>query len=312
MYKTISKLFLIFCFVMAGTTVLAYTNPIADAGPDQTITFQNSPNFTTTLHGKGYETNGGYLTYAWRCNGGYLSNPNIAEPIFTMPATTSKSTSYNCTLTVRSNFGLYDSDNVIINVYDNSASNFIVQTEPATNNFGGQATLHGRILSSNNNYNFGTTYVWFEWGTSTSYGKESNHKLMNSTGYFDQNIADLSTNTTYHFRAVSQLSNGQKYYGKDVTFYSNATNTNITLSATTNTPPTNPTNVSTGLTNNFLFDSFFLPLMIALFGIWLFQSKILSFAEWADSHKIKNKDYIASKKLKYKITKIKEKEKGVL
>ncbi len=272
MYKNISKLVLVFCVVIVGcfyyAIVFAYTNPAADAGPDQNINLQNGPNFTTTLHGGGHDPNGGYLTYSWYCDGGYLSNPKIAEPVFTMPTTTSQSTSYNCTLTVRSNFGLSNSDNVIINVYDNSANNYIVQTNPATNNFGGQATLHGSIFSSNNNYNYGTTYVWFEWGTNTSYGKQSNHKLMTVKGYFDQNIADLSTNTIYHFRAASQFSNGQKYYGKDITFYSNAASTNIILAANTYA---SPTNVSTGLTNNFLTDSFFLPLLVAALGLWIFM-----------------------------------------
>lgn len=49
-----------------------------------------------------------------------------------------------------------------------------------------------------------------------------------------------------------------------------------------------PTNVSTGLTNNFLTDSFFLPLAILLMSGWLFFSgRIYKFADWLKLKSIK-------------------------
>jgi hypothetical protein len=48
--------------------------------------------------------------------------------------------------------------------------------------------------------------------------------------------------------------------------------------------------------------------MIAIAGIWLFKSGIVNVGAWADVKKMKHIDYFASKKLKTKITEIKERE----
>ena len=69
------------------------------------------------------------------------------------------------------------------------------------------------------------------------------------------------------------------------------------------------TSVSTGLTNNFIVDSFFLPLMIALLGLWLFRSGLFGFEKWADKKKISAIRYKAKKQLKAKIAEIQKKEK---
>ena len=70
------------------------------------------------------------------------------------------------------------------------------------------------------------------------------------------------------------------------------------------------TTISTGLTNNLLFDSFFLPLMIALLGLWLFRSGIFGFEKWASTKKMAVIGYKAQKQLSARIAKIKEKEKN--
>ncbi|MBI1866231.1 MAG: PKD domain-containing protein, partial [Candidatus Staskawiczbacteria bacterium] len=175
----------------------------------------------------------------------------------------------------------------------NTQQNYItVQTNPATNTYNNQATLNGYVSGINTN---NTNYVWFQWGTTTSYGFETNHQTLNYAGFFNQNIAGLSPLVVYHFRAVGQNYNGQIVYGRDLTFQLGQV-----LGAT---------DISTGFTNNLLVDSFFLPLIIALALIWLFKSRVLNFTHWTDSGKIKHKDYVASKELKLKIAKIKEKEK---
>jgi hypothetical protein len=68
------------------------------------------------------------------------------------------------------------------------------------------------------------------------------------------------------------------------------------------------TAISTGFTNNFFVDSFFLPLLIAGLAVWLFRTGIIRFQEWVDLRKVKHKDYLAQKQLKAKIAKIREKE----
>jgi len=64
------------------------------------------------------------------------------------------------------------------------------------------------------------------------------------------------------------------------------------------------TTVSTGLTNNIIADSFIIPLILALMGIWVFKSGILKFEEWADAKKSALLGYKANKLLKSKIAQI--------
>src|SRR4051812_23288241 len=70
------------------------------------------------------------------------------------------------------------------------------------------------------------------------------------------------------------------------------------------------TNVSTGLTNNPMVDSFFIPLVIAIVGVWVYKSGILGISEWIDSRKGKHQDYVAGKQLKAKIQQIQGQEKA--
>ncbi len=69
-----------------------------------------------------------------------------------------------------------------------------------------------------------------------------------------------------------------------------------------------PTNISTGITNNILFDSFIFPLSIASFLIWFFKSKIFQFEEWLDLRKKKYRQFKAKKVLQFKRAKIKTQE----
>jgi len=69
-----------------------------------------------------------------------------------------------------------------------------------------------------------------------------------------------------------------------------------------------PTIISTGITNNILFDSFFLPLAIASSLVWLFKSKIFQFEEWLDSRSKKYRQFKAKKVLQFKCAKIKAQE----
>lgn len=68
------------------------------------------------------------------------------------------------------------------------------------------------------------------------------------------------------------------------------------------------TGVSTGLTNNIFLDSFFIPLAIALFLIWLFKSYIIDIQDWFELRKRKYQEFQAKKLLQLKIAQIKAKE----
>ena len=68
------------------------------------------------------------------------------------------------------------------------------------------------------------------------------------------------------------------------------------------------TQVPTGLTNNFFFDSFFLPLLITLLTVWFLKVRILKFEEWLDLRKKQYQVYKSNKMLQLRIAQAKAKE----
>jgi uncharacterized repeat protein (TIGR03803 family) len=96
----------------------------------------------------------------------------------------------------------------------------IVTTNAATNVTSSSARLNGTV-----NPNGLTTSVYFQYGTTTSYGSTtaSQSYTGNTTQSVSADITGLSPSTTYHFRIVG-TNNGGTNYGSDMTF--------TTLSAT--------------------------------------------------------------------------------
>lgn len=273
------------CFILlpASGFVIASQNMTANAGPNLYVTsgtFNSNP--SAVLQGSGYDPNGGIVNFYWTCTDGTLSNHNIPQPLFTAPSGVWQSTVYTCTLTVTDNYGLSFSDSATIYVNYNSDNynyNISAQTNNATNNYNSQATLNGSITGGNNAP--GTIYAWFQWGTTTSYGYESAHKVIGYVGPFDQHIADLLPNTTYHFRVVAQGNYGT-VYGQDMTFYVSGYGNAYTPLSSYNGggQVAGASTVSTGLTNNPITDSFLLPLLLIAGGLWFyFSGKIYVFAD---------------------------------
>ncbi|KKP31770.1 MAG: hypothetical protein A2312_01975 [Candidatus Staskawiczbacteria bacterium RIFOXYB2_FULL_32_9] len=419
--------------VFTTTAQIVNSAPTANAGPDQYV----NPGQSTNLQGSGSDVNGQAVTYSWTCSGGYLSNSNIAQPTFVAP-NVNFGANYNCTLTVRNTAGLIATDDMIvrINYVNNNIISNSVQTNSATNITTNSASLNGYLYSTNTNNTFDTTFgVWFQYGTSISYGSETLHQTMSYAGSFSQNVANLQPNTLYNFRAVAQDSSGQISYGQNMTFQTTGSQSTITVIKTVrnlssgtnwansvsakpgdvlsfmivssitgstqnlnnvtvrdilpanlinrtnviidnvvnygdlnsginigylspsqmrtityqvqvapssnfnfgNTTLTNyvtvfstdvtgaqasasatvivnkatvagATSVSTGLTNNIWLDSFFLPALLAIMGVWGYKSGIFGIDEWIARRKTKTKDFRASKKLNAKIEEIKNAE----
>ena len=252
-------------FSASAVTVGSIT---VSAGPDLYVTsgsFNSHP--SAILQGSASDSNGGALNYNWSCNGGSVNVYNALQPLFTAPNNVWQKTSYVCTLTATDGYGISASDSAIIyvnNDFNNQNETLGIQTNSATNNNSGQAVLNGTVSGGNNVT--GIVYVWFQWGTATSYGSESAHRPVGYMGPFDQHVAGLMPNTTYHFRATAQRGTNEAIFGQDMTFttpsyqYAGYTGGGLVAGATT---------VATGLTNNFLVDSFFFPLLIILAGLWL-------------------------------------------
>jgi len=200
---------------MSFTTGQSYNQTIiVNAGPNLYLSSGQSQ----TLQGYAYASSGGYINYSWACTGGSLSNPNIAQPVYTAPYVNpyNNQVTYTCTFTASNSFGQSNSSPIIIyvNYGSNAYASLTVQTNSATNIYANQATLNGHVSGASSN----NTYVWFQWGTNTSYGNESNHQTINYSGSFSQNIANLASNQIYHFRSVAQNRGGNIVYGQDMSF----------------------------------------------------------------------------------------------
>lgn len=257
--------------LVLGSSALAYQNPIASAGPDVYVTTGTySSNPSAVLQGEGSDPNGGTVSFYWSCTGGSVSNNSVPRPLFSAPSNVWWNETYTCALTVTNSYGISSSDSTTVYAnYDlqNPGNRLLtVQTDNASDNFNAQATLNGTVSGTS-----GTVYTWFEWGTTTSYGRESNHMPILSQGHFDQHIAELLPNTVYHFRAVAQKAGGNIVYGQDMTFTS-ANYGNLGFGQYTPGQVAGASTIATGLTNNLLVDSFLIPLLIIIAGLWLYFS----------------------------------------
>ncbi len=105
--------------------------------------------------------------------------------------------------------------------------NVSVQTNSATNVYNEQATLNGYLYDVGSDCN---TYVWFEYGPTTSYEYQTTHQYKNYSGSFNQ-IVNLYSYNTYHFRAAAQNCQGTTVYGQDRTIY-NTTDSTLTINKT--------------------------------------------------------------------------------
>ena len=90
----------------------------------------------------------------------------------------------------------------------------VVITNPATNIATNTATLNGSVDPHGL-----TTTVYFQYGTTTSYGHTSASQSKTGNVYqnVSANISGLTALTTYHFRIVG-TNNGGTTYGSDGTF----------------------------------------------------------------------------------------------
>jgi Galactose oxidase, central domain/Kelch motif len=112
----------------------------------------------------------------------------------------------------------------------------VVITNPASLIASFSATLNGLITPRGL-----TTTVYFQYGTTTSYGSTTTAQTQTGCTYrsITANISGLSASTTYHFRIVAANSAGTTY-GNDRTF--------TTLTATG--PPVVTTNPATNVTSS--------------------------------------------------------------
>ena len=113
-----------------------------------------------------------------------------------------------------------------------------VSTSSATSITNNSAFLNGSL---DNLGNASTVDVWFEYGTTTSFGNSTSRITRNYTGSFNTNISNLVANTIYYFRTVASNSAGT-VYGSTYNF--------ITTTSQNINSPTVSTNYASSINNN--------------------------------------------------------------
>jgi hypothetical protein len=148
--------------------------------------------------------------------------------------------------------------------------------------------------------------VWFEYGESSgNYTQKTEEKILTQTGKYCITVSNLKPCTTYYYRAAMRNKAGPSYGAEQsrTTLCSTSTSTpKKVLGAATAAP--------TGLTNNFLVDSFFLPVVSLLILVWLFKSHLIKWEEWLDEKKRGLRNFKSQTFLKMKTAQIKAREKN--
>ncbi|KKR12875.1 MAG: hypothetical protein UT41_C0001G0419 [Candidatus Wolfebacteria bacterium GW2011_GWC2_39_22] len=127
---------------------------------------------------------------------------------------------------------------------NNNGSVAFVTTNPATAVAYNNATLQGSVNPNNSN-----TSVWFEYGTTQSFGNTAGSQTLGSSNYTTTITGyayNLAPNTTYYYRAVGQNSSGTTY-GNTLNFttqssgYNNNGNTPLVYTNAASSVTTNST-----------------------------------------------------------------------
>jgi hypothetical protein len=90
-----------------------------------------------------------------------------------------------------------------------------VEASAATSVQTGSATLNGNLISLGTE---SSVRVHFEYGTTTSYGNETQAQLLAGQGEFSAALTGLTPYTIYHFRAVADVGAAAPIYSQDMTF----------------------------------------------------------------------------------------------
>jgi uncharacterized repeat protein (TIGR01451 family) len=130
--------------------------PTAQAGANKEIYETES----VILQGYAHDPDGDPITYSWHCNGGSLSNPNIAQPRFYAPSV-SGATTYTCTLRVYDNKGLSSADSMNVLVKEHQSSTLYVSAN-ANPNYGDAPLNNVDLTATISGASTGTAKFFFD------------------------------------------------------------------------------------------------------------------------------------------------------
>jgi len=188
---------------------------VAEAGGPYSGTVDQSITFTGSASGG---TSPYQYRWDWTNDGTYdtsYSSSNTASHSY------SSAGSYTVKLQIKDNTGATATDAAQVTISSGIVAP-AVTTNAATGVGDTTATLNGNLDGMGN---AASCEVWFEYGTTTSYGTSTAHQMKTSTGVFSQSISTLTKGTLYHFRAVAKNTAGTIFSTIDRMF----TTTNINV-----------------------------------------------------------------------------------
>jgi len=159
----------------------------------------------------------------------------------------------------------------------------------------------------------------------TSNNSNSGNCNSNNYNYSGDIISGINLNTIYAGQTVTITYQAQVASLQNFSYGTTTLNNSVTVSSSGsgNNPVSNASisvtrsavygasTIATGLTDNLFVDSFVLPLMAALAGIWMFRSGMFVGVEkWAYSRKKTHREYRAQKTLNARISQIREAERA--
>lgn len=140
--------------------------------------------------------------------------------------------------------------------------------------------------------------AWFEYGTSSkNYTQKTEEVKLTEPAKYCLTVTNLTPCTTYYYRAAMKNKAGETF-GQEK---EKKTLCKKVLGEATAAP--------TGISNNLLFNSIIIPLILSIFLIFLLRPHILKWEEFLEKRKIEYREFKSPRALASKIKKIKNNEK---
>lgn len=304
--------------------------PFANAGADKQI-YENE---TVVLQGSGSDPDGNPISYSWTCNGGNLSDYNIAQPIFRAPSfSNSINNRYTCTLTVRDNVGLSNYDDVYITILSSNKSvgQYSLRISNTAKNLSRNDVSFSKNVLASPGEDIMFSIAIESIGGAIAPNVYVNNSLPKDIIYIgDLRINDVADSRSLGIQAIS-LGDFPAGATKTITFRAriqpenyfnygsvNLINTALIFNTQVSASDTCTVNVnkkgvagatayvSTGITDE-IFHSFLLPLLLSLLLVWALKSPIVGFDRWLEKRKKGVDEYRANKKLRQLTAKLKHK-----
>ena len=302
--------------------------PIADAGSDREV---NEGNRVSLDGSQSYDLDGDTLTYQWSCDGGIIFNPNNEVATFKAPSV-SFDTRYYCSLSVSD--GEFTSSDTMSVLVRNTTTPSIVEDislslQKKVKNLSKNHTKWYESVNAEPSHTLAYYIEVKSTGGSIAEDVIVKDTLPSNVIYKGNlkvedksfsgnitegiNIGDLAKNESKIITFEVEIADKDKFnYGttnliNTVMAYNSAVVETDTAKAIVTKKGV--AGISTGITNNKIFDWLVIPLIISILIIWMFQSQVMDMHGWIQNRKKILNEIRAERILKREIDYLKTKQK---